>query len=244
LTKSPSELSRRLINAKWRGPTSPPPIEPGKAAPYAALRPLHPSGTSRGCYARDTLRVRCATRWTPQSPFEEQVYALTKTVHPALFAGQVHLQPAQVQAGGTPGRTGFRQAAGYPLRCVPHPSPFTLPPCPLRGPSAGTFGGDLRRGPSAGTFGGDLRRGPSAGTQRPPSPFSSKMERESPPLPLSHSVRRPGLEYFVVLDLCRFWKNIINYAIYRVNKEFSEMSVLSPTKLWRIPRKVGILCEM
>ena len=29
---------------------------------------------------------------------------------------------------------------------------------------------------------GDLRREPSAGTQRPPSPFSSKMERESPPM--------------------------------------------------------------
>jgi len=55
---------------------------------------------------------------------------------------------------------------------------------------------------------------------------------------------RLGLEYFVVLKLCQSWKNMINYAIYRVNKEFSEMSVLSPTKLRRTPRKVGILCEM
>jgi len=56
-----------------------------KAAPYAALRPLHPSpsgyfaGTSRGCYVRD------ATRRTPQSPFGGQADALTKTVHPAQF---------------------------------------------------------------------------------------------------------------------------------------------------------------
>jgi len=83
------------------------------AAPYATLRPL------RGCFARDTLRVRCATRRTPQSPLGGQACALKKIVHPAQFAGQVHLQPAQVQAGGTPGRTGCRQAAGCPLRFTP-----------------------------------------------------------------------------------------------------------------------------
>jgi len=104
--------------------------------------------------AGSPLRVRCATRRTPQSPFGGQACALIKTV----------------RTGGTPGRTGCRQAAGCPLRCAP---------------------GMLREGCCAKPLATAARfqkwrdnRGESPTRPcGPPSPFSSKMERESPPLP-------------------------------------------------------------
>jgi len=130
-----------------------------------------------------------------------------------MFQG---LAVKQAPNTGSPDRTG----AGSPLRCAPPPSgmlregyptgtmcyataraqarPSTssgqalpemrdnrgesptrpCPPYPLRpyGVQAGAFGG---------AFGG------------PPSPFSSKMERESPPLPLSPSVSLLAKRIFI-----------------------------------------------
>jgi hypothetical protein len=90
-----------------------------------------------GCYATDPaipLRgtgVRPDKNRSPRAVRGAGALATCASTGTCNLRKYRHLQPAQVQAGGTPGRTGCRQAAPYAaLRPLPPP---------------GTFGGDLRR---------------------------------------------------------------------------------------------------
>jgi len=113
------------------------------------------------------------------------------------------------------------------LSGVRHPTGVLPPslcsaPFPLRGPSAGTFGG---------AFGG------------PPSPFSSKMERESPPLP-QHPSYPPGM----LRDGCFATPLARNRTLpeMRDNREgvvFNALHWLMPLKRLMVACPTGVLRE-
>jgi hypothetical protein len=147
-------------------PPAPCPLRGPSAGTFGGdLRRVPSAGTSRecfakllGCYARNDIRsphLQCAPR--PSPPGDKD----TSCIGWILFIGILSKKKKRNEGGTNTFpivEFVFLVMADITLHskrgdCFHYAAPFTLPPapCPLRGPSAGTFGGDLRRGPSAGT---------------------------------------------------------------------------------------------